>query len=221
MDSFSTNPTINSVQLPSVNNGDFEFEGLSHQPIISDSTLTSNKVDQYINETRLKSLSSPITSSIAHCSQPLHCISTCPLVYAQPLSYTGTRVALVSPSQPTPNYLQDRCSNQSVPNHLPFEISIPVMEWTPSHVSEWMRAVGLEELASLFADEHRIDGPTLLALTERDLRRPPLALRRLGDIKRVVQRIASLRADSSTPLATFRTRYYSPAVQAFDQPPIT
>ena len=213
--------TINSVQLPSVNNG--VLEGLSDQPLISESSLTDNKVDQCVNVTRLKLLSSRLTSSIAHCPQPLHCISSYPLVNAQPLSYTGTRVSLASLSQPTPNCFQNHCSNHSVPSHLPFEVSIPVMEWTPSHVAEWMRAVGLEELASLFGDVHRIDGPTLLTLTERDLRRPPLALRRLGDIKRVVQRVASLRADSSV-LATISTHYYSPAVQTaplFDQLPIT
>lgn len=65
-------------------------------------------------------------------------------------------------------------------------------EWSCSDVYNWMNGNGFEPYATLFANDHKIDGKVLLSLTENDLRERPLQLNVLGDIKRLSKAIQKL-----------------------------
>lgn len=58
-----------------------------------------------------------------------------------------------------------------------------VTTWTTSDVSLWLKKNGFEKFSELICNEHEINGRALLTLTEKDLRSPPLQLKKLGDIK--------------------------------------
>ncbi|KAJ3610262.1 hypothetical protein NHX12_022356 [Muraenolepis orangiensis] len=60
-----------------------------------------------------------------------------------------------------------------------------VSSWNCKQVAGWLRAEGFGEYVQLLCTQHRLDGTSLLALTEADLRGPPLGLTVLGDIKRL------------------------------------
>ncbi|XP_039994341.1 sphingomyelin synthase-related protein 1-like [Xiphias gladius] len=60
-----------------------------------------------------------------------------------------------------------------------------VSAWNCEHVAQWLQEEGFREYVELLCTQHRLDGPSLLALTEADLRCPPLGLTVLGDIKRL------------------------------------
>ncbi|CAG9539495.1 unnamed protein product [Cercopithifilaria johnstoni] len=72
-------------------------------------------------------------------------------------------------------------------------------EWSYADVATWLNEQGFEKYANIIAYRHKIDGRTLLMLTEIDLREKPLELDCLGDIKRIALAISRLRADL-TPL---------------------
>ncbi|XP_032397415.1 sphingomyelin synthase-related protein 1 isoform X1 [Etheostoma spectabile] len=57
--------------------------------------------------------------------------------------------------------------------------------WSCKQVAQWLQEEGFGEYVELLCAQHRLDGPSLLALTEADLRGPPLGLTVLGDIKRL------------------------------------
>lgn len=61
----------------------------------------------------------------------------------------------------------------------------PVEEWTVGDVGEWLHEVGLAKYQATFG-EHLIDGRALLTISESDLRKPPLEIRLLGDIKNLM-----------------------------------
>lgn len=62
---------------------------------------------------------------------------------------------------------------------------VPVQEWSVGDVGEWLHAVGLGKYEATFG-EHLIDGRALLTISESDLRKPPLEIRLLGDIKNLM-----------------------------------
>ncbi|KJH41414.1 hypothetical protein DICVIV_12606 [Dictyocaulus viviparus] len=68
-----------------------------------------------------------------------------------------------------------------------------VTEWTTNDVSIWLHNTGFQQYADLFAVQHKIDGATLLMLSEVDLRDPPLQIKCLGDIKRLGRAIYNLK----------------------------
>ncbi|KAK6759421.1 hypothetical protein RB195_021171 [Necator americanus] len=68
-----------------------------------------------------------------------------------------------------------------------------VFEWTTKDVSIWLHSAGFHQYADLFAVQHKIDGATLLMLSELDLRDPPLQIKCLGDIKRLGRAIYELK----------------------------
>ncbi|EPB75437.1 hypothetical protein ANCCEY_05488 [Ancylostoma ceylanicum] len=68
-----------------------------------------------------------------------------------------------------------------------------VFEWTTKDVSIWLHNAGFHQYADLFAVQHKIDGATLLMLSEIDLRDPPLQIKCLGDIKRLGRAIYDLK----------------------------
>jgi len=75
---------------------------------------------------------------------------------------------------------------------------IPVCaeDWTCEDVCEWLAANGFEQYSELFCTQHKIDGRALLTLTEVDLKQPPLSIRVLGDVKRLLIIIRQLQADN-------------------------
>lgn len=70
-----------------------------------------------------------------------------------------------------------------------------VMNWGREDVRGWLARIGLARYSGLLCDSHHLDGPALLMLQEVDLRRPPLQIEVLGDIKRLVYHLAALRLD--------------------------
>ncbi|VDN01443.1 unnamed protein product [Thelazia callipaeda] len=70
--------------------------------------------------------------------------------------------------------------------------------WSYEDVAVWLVEQGFQKYADLIAYKHKIDGRTLLMLTETDLREKPLELSCLGDIKRIASSISLLR-DCMTP----------------------
>ncbi|KAJ8248428.1 hypothetical protein GJAV_G00241920 [Gymnothorax javanicus] len=69
------------------------------------------------------------------------------------------------------------------------EMAVPeasVIHWGPKQVASWLTEEGFGEYTDLLCTQHRLDGASLLTLTEYDLRSPPLEMRVLGDIKRLM-----------------------------------
>uniref|UniRef100_A0A669ETX2 Sphingomyelin synthase-related protein 1 n=1 Tax=Oreochromis niloticus TaxID=8128 RepID=A0A669ETX2_ORENI len=69
---------------------------------------------------------------------------------------------------------------------------LSVRRWTPKHVAKWLKEEGFCDYVDLLCNKHRLDGTSLLALSEYDLRSPPLELKVLGDIKRLMVSIRKL-----------------------------
>ncbi|XP_041032288.1 sphingomyelin synthase-related protein 1 [Carcharodon carcharias] len=67
-----------------------------------------------------------------------------------------------------------------------------IRRWTSKHVAKWLKEEGFSEYVDLLCNKHRLDGIALLTLTEYDLRCPPLELKVLGDIKRLMVSIRKL-----------------------------
>uniref|UniRef100_A0A8C5DMM3 Sphingomyelin synthase-related protein 1 n=1 Tax=Gouania willdenowi TaxID=441366 RepID=A0A8C5DMM3_GOUWI len=74
--------------------------------------------------------------------------------------------------------------------------ALSVRRWTPKHVAKWLREEGFCDYVGLLCNRHRLDGTSLLALTEYDLRSPPLELKVLGDIKRLMVSIRKLQKNN-------------------------
>ncbi|MEQ2179108.1 Sphingomyelin synthase- protein 1 [Goodea atripinnis] len=69
---------------------------------------------------------------------------------------------------------------------------LSVRHWTPKYVARWLKEEGFCDYVDLLCNKHRLDGTSLLALSEYDLRSPPLELKVLGDIKRLMMSIRKL-----------------------------
>lgn len=63
-------------------------------------------------------------------------------------------------------------------------------------MAQWLREEGFAEYEELLCTQHRLDGPSLLALTESDLHGPPLGLTVLGDIKRMALALRRLQGQN-------------------------
>ncbi|XP_074651667.1 sphingomyelin synthase-related protein 1-like [Tubulanus polymorphus] len=61
-----------------------------------------------------------------------------------------------------------------------------VVTWTTDDVSDWLTENDLSQYIELLCAKHKLDGKSLLTLTESDLRQPPLNLEIVGDIKRLM-----------------------------------
>lgn len=66
-------------------------------------------------------------------------------------------------------------------------------DWSVNDVSEWLIEKGFQQYSQLLCVEHQIDGQGLLSLTENDLKQPPIDIRVIGDVKRLMHRIKSLK----------------------------
>ncbi|XP_078730726.1 sphingomyelin synthase-related protein 1 isoform X2 [Lampetra fluviatilis] len=69
-----------------------------------------------------------------------------------------------------------------------------VSSWGTKEVGTWLHKEGMGELSELLSDVHRLDGPGLLSLTQAELLSPPICMKVLGDAKRLMRAVASLRA---------------------------
>lgn len=58
--------------------------------------------------------------------------------------------------------------------------------WDCDRVGRWLEENNFQAYRKLFCTDHKIDGKSLLMLTESDLRNPPLQIQILGDIKRLM-----------------------------------
>ncbi|XP_069741349.1 sphingomyelin synthase-related protein 1 isoform X2 [Narcine bancroftii] len=67
-----------------------------------------------------------------------------------------------------------------------------IRRWTSKHVAKWLKEEGFSDYVDLLCNKHRLDGIALLTLTEYDLRCPPLELKVLGDIKRLMVSVRKL-----------------------------
>ncbi|XP_034007767.1 sphingomyelin synthase-related protein 1 isoform X1 [Trematomus bernacchii] len=75
-----------------------------------------------------------------------------------------------------------------------------VSAWSCKQVAQWLQERGFGEYVELLCGQHRLDGPSLLALTEADLRGPPLGLTVLGDIKRLTIALHRLQRQNQAQL---------------------
>ncbi|XP_049591673.1 sphingomyelin synthase-related protein 1 isoform X1 [Syngnathus scovelli] len=75
-----------------------------------------------------------------------------------------------------------------------------VSSWSYKQVAHWLQEKGFADYVDLLCDHHRLDGPSLLALTEADLRGPPLSLTVLGDIKRLAISLRQLQRQNQGQL---------------------
>lgn len=76
----------------------------------------------------------------------------------------------------------------------------PVSAWSCKQVAQWLQDEGFGEYVELMCTQHRLDGLSLLALTEADLRGPPLGLTVLGDIKRLTVALHRLQRQNLSQL---------------------
>lgn len=67
-----------------------------------------------------------------------------------------------------------------------------IQRWSTRHVAKWLKEEGFCEYVDALCNKHRLDGITLLTLSEYDLRSPPLEIKVLGDIKRLMLSIRKL-----------------------------
>lgn len=75
-----------------------------------------------------------------------------------------------------------------------------VSTWSCTQVAHWLQKEGFGKYVDLLCDQHRLDGLSLLALTEADLRGPPLGLTVLGDIKRLIIALRRLQRQNQSLL---------------------
>ncbi|XP_026989788.2 sphingomyelin synthase-related protein 1 isoform X2 [Tachysurus fulvidraco] len=71
-------------------------------------------------------------------------------------------------------------------------MAVSVRSWTVKQVGRWLRDEGFSDYVELLCNKHRLDGTSLLSLSEFDLRSPPLELKVLGDIKRLMLSVRKL-----------------------------
>ncbi|XP_037084226.1 sphingomyelin synthase-related protein 1-like [Pollicipes pollicipes] len=74
-------------------------------------------------------------------------------------------------------------------------MAAPVAQWDVERVRRWLTDGGFSEYTELLCDQHRLDGASLLMLTEHDLRHAPLQIKVLGDIKRLWLRLCQLQTE--------------------------
>ncbi|EGT30319.1 hypothetical protein CAEBREN_09174 [Caenorhabditis brenneri] len=59
-------------------------------------------------------------------------------------------------------------------------------DWRCEDVAIWFKKIGMAKYADLIAIKHKVDGKCLLALTDTDLKDPPVSINCLGDIKKIL-----------------------------------
>ncbi|PIO30695.1 hypothetical protein AB205_0010790 [Aquarana catesbeiana] len=85
-----------------------------------------------------------------------------------------------------------RMTCQVSPKAMASNSQLCIRRWTTKHVAKWLREEGFCDYVDLLCNKHRLDGTALMALTEYDLRSPPLEIKVLGDIKHLMLSIRKL-----------------------------
>ncbi|XP_052001743.1 sphingomyelin synthase-related protein 1-like isoform X2 [Xyrauchen texanus] len=75
---------------------------------------------------------------------------------------------------------------------MPGSRYVCVEGWSSKQVASWLKEQGFCEYVDLLCSKHRLDGASMLCLSETDLRSPPLELKVLGDIKRLMLAVRRL-----------------------------
>ncbi|ESO84792.1 hypothetical protein LOTGIDRAFT_221916 [Lottia gigantea] len=70
-----------------------------------------------------------------------------------------------------------------------------VKSWSCDDVGNWLKENGLEDYVPLLCEQHKVDGPALLALTEDDLKNPPLNIQVLGHVKKLSLKLGHLKEE--------------------------
>ncbi|XP_016421920.1 sphingomyelin synthase-related protein 1 isoform X2 [Sinocyclocheilus rhinocerous] len=86
----------------------------------------------------------------------------------------------------------DNLNNHTDKQGMPGSRYVGVEGWSSKQVAGWLRDQGFREYVDLLCSKHRLDGASLLCLSETDLRSPPLELKVLGDIKRLMLAVRRL-----------------------------
>ncbi|KAK7498511.1 hypothetical protein BaRGS_00010171 [Batillaria attramentaria] len=73
------------------------------------------------------------------------------------------------------------------------ENNIRLSKWSCEDVARWLNEEGFGDYSEVLCSQHKIDGQTLLILTEDDLKQPPIKMSVLGDIKRIMSKVNQLR----------------------------
>ncbi|VDK58641.1 unnamed protein product [Anisakis simplex] len=94
------------------------------------------------------------------------------------------------------NVKRKQINEKAFDNDNSLIMKMSVEQWSYNDVAKWLTSIGFEHYANWIAFEHKIDGATLLTLTERDLREKPVEMQCLGDIKHLSNAISSLRNES-------------------------
>ncbi|TRY93681.1 hypothetical protein DNTS_029393 [Danionella cerebrum] len=98
--------------------------------------------------------------------------------------------------------------------------SVGVAGWSSKHVAGWLRDQGFREYVDLLCSTHRLDGVSLLCLTESDLRAPPLEIKVLGDIKRLMLAVRRLQRQYHSVTQTSGSELV-PAPATFSERPLS
>lgn len=74
----------------------------------------------------------------------------------------------------------------AVLREMALQVDGDVSRWSVQQVGQWLETEGFPDYVPMLCDQHRLDGQSLLSLREDDLRKPPLQMTVLGDIKRII-----------------------------------
>lgn len=95
------------------------------------------------------------------------------------------------------------CEERRAEQQLPSGMAVSedaVSTWSCLQVAKWLEDEGFGDYVDLLCKQHRLDGLGVLALTEADLRGPPLGLTVLGDIKRMAVALRRLQRQNRAQL---------------------
>jgi len=88
-----------------------------------------------------------------------------------------------------------------------------IPHWTSNQVADWLRSKGhSEDYIRTLCSDQRVDGKSLLLISESDLRQPPVNIIILGDVKRLYYDIAELQQNYLQKNASF---FSTPAEVSF------
>lgn len=77
-------------------------------------------------------------------------------------------------------------------------IMIDPERWTIDDVGNYLENNNFQQYRKLFCEENKIDGRVFITLAEDDLKKPPLNIQPLGDLRRLCFLLESLREEKSS-----------------------
>ncbi|KAJ1144468.1 hypothetical protein NDU88_010766 [Pleurodeles waltl] len=110
------------------------------------------------------------------------------------------RLTKVAPGYARGSPSPSRSGRKQITTAMASGSQLCIRRWTTKHVAKWLKEEGFHEYVDVLCVRHRLDGIALMALTEYDLRSPPLEIKVLGDIKRLMLCIRKLQKQHSDVL---------------------